>query len=137
MRKQLGEQLSRELELDMIEYLVIAPNPKSSGKIWVAVDLLQASLAIEEMIGDLNGAKIFRKLDLNQGLGYNRKSIIGSSQQLHAESRYITTFSTHMVLMGYKQFRHLKYGLDLVECNTRDKGGHRCLNQDQRRHSAL
>ena len=27
-----------------------------------------------------------------------------------------------MGLMGYKQFWHLKYGLDLVECNTREEG---------------
>ena len=46
------------------------------------------------MIGDLNGAKIFRKLDLNQG--YNRLV-------LAPESRYITTFSTHMGLMRYKR----------------------------------
>ena len=82
MRKQLGEQLSRDLELDMIEYLegltpwvspiVVVPNPKSSGKNWAAVDLLQASRAIKEKIGDLNGTKIFRKLD-------SAKGTIGSS----------------------------------------------------------
>ena len=54
---------------------------------------------IKEMIGDLNGAKVFTKLDLNQG--YNLL-------ELAPESRYITTFGTHMGLMRYK---HLNFGI--------------------------
>ena len=46
------------------------------------------------MIGDLNGARIFSKLDLNQGY---------SKLELALESRYIITFSTHMGLMRYKR----------------------------------
>ena len=41
---------------------------------------------VKEMIGDLNGARVFGKLDLNQG--YNQL-------ELAPESRYITTFITH------------------------------------------
>ena len=48
---------------------------------------------VEEMIGDLNCARIFGKLDLLQG--YNHLKLV-------LESRYITTFSTHMGLMRYK-----------------------------------
>ena len=44
---------------------------------------------ISEMVSDLNGAKVFSKLDLNQG--YNQL-------ELDQESRYLTTFSTHMGL---------------------------------------
>lgn len=49
---------------------------------------------VEEMIGDLNGTRVFSKLDLNQG--YNQLEVA-------PESRYITTFSTHMGLMRYKR----------------------------------
>ena len=54
---------------------------------------------IKEMIGDLNGAKVFTKLDLNQG--YNQL-------ELAPESRYITTFGSHMGLMRYKR---LNFGI--------------------------
>ena len=54
---------------------------------------------IKEMIGDLKGAKVFTKLDLNQG--YNQL-------ELAPESRYITTFGTHMGLMRYKR---LNFGI--------------------------
>ena len=49
---------------------------------------------MKEMTGDLNGARIFSELDLNQG--YNQL-------ELALESRYMTTFSTHMGLMRYKR----------------------------------
>ena len=48
---------------------------------------------IKEIVSDLNGAKVFSKLDLNQG--YNQL-------ELAPESRYITTFGTHLGLMRYK-----------------------------------
>ena len=51
------------------------------------------------MIGDLNGAMVFTKLDLNQG--YNQL-------ELAPESQYITTFGTHMGLMRYKR---LNFGI--------------------------
>ena len=54
---------------------------------------------VKEMIGDLNGARVFGKLDLNQG--YNQL-------ELAPESRYITTFITHMSLMRYKR---LNFGI--------------------------
>ena len=46
----------------------------------------------------LNGAKYFSKLDLSQA--YHQL-------ELHEQSRYITTFSTHMGLYRYKR---LNYG---------------------------
>ena len=51
------------------------------------------------MIGDLNGSTVFGKLDLNQG--YNQL-------ELTSESRYITTFSTHLGLM---RFKRLNFGI--------------------------
>ena len=47
---------------------------------------------IKEIIKALNGATVFSKLDLNQG--YNQL-------ELTPESRYITTFSTHLGLRRY------------------------------------
>ena len=119
VRKQLEEQLLHDEELGVIERItgptpwvspiVVAPKPKSPGKIRVCVDMRQANKAIQrerhvtptvkEMIGDLNGAKVFSKLDLNQG--YNQL-------ELALESRYITTFSTPMGLMRYKR---LNFGI--------------------------
>ena len=88
---------------------MVAPKPKSPGKVRVCVDMPQANKTIKrehhvtptlkEIIGDLNGAKVFSKLDLNQG--YNEL-------ELAPESRYITTFSTHMGLMRYKR---LNFGI--------------------------
>ena len=49
---------------------------------------------VEEIIHDLNGATIFSKLDLNAG--YHQI-------ELHPDSRYITTFSTHTSLKRYKR----------------------------------
>ena len=54
---------------------------------------------VKETTGDLNGAKGFSKLDLNQG--YNLL-------ELAPVSRYVTTFSTHMGLMRYKR---LNFGI--------------------------
>lgn len=54
---------------------------------------------IKEVIGDLNGARVFSKLDLNQG--YNQL-------ELAPESRYITTFSTHL---GLRRFSRLNFGI--------------------------
>ena len=89
--------------------IVVAPKPKSPVKVRVCVDMRQANKAIKrerhvnptvkEMIGDLNGARVFSKVDLDQG--YNQL-------ELAPESRYITTFSSHMGLMRYKR---LNFGI--------------------------
>ena len=42
---------------------------------------------VKEIIGDVNVARVFSKLDLNQGY---------KQLKLAAESRYITTINTHM-----------------------------------------
>ena len=118
VRQQL-EELKRDEELGVVERIegptpwvspiVVAPKPKSPGKVRVCVDMRQANQAIKrerhvtptikKIIGDLNGAKVFSKLDLNQG--YNQL-------ELAQESRYITTFGTHLGLMRYKR---LNFGI--------------------------
>lgn len=80
--------------------IVVAPKPKSPGKVRVYVDMRQANKAVKrehhvtptvtEMTGYLNGARGFSKLDLNQGYNLLERAPV---------SRYITTFSTHMGLM--------------------------------------
>ena len=54
---------------------------------------------VEEIIHNLNRATVFSKLDLNAG--YHKI-------ELHPDSRYITTFSTHTSLKGYKR---LNFGI--------------------------
>ena len=89
--------------------VVVAPKPKQPGKIRMCVDMRQANEAVQgerhitptikEVIGDLSGATVFSILDLNQG--YNQL-------ELAPESRYITTFSTHV---GLRRFKRLNFGI--------------------------
>ena len=119
VRKQLEEQLEKDEQQGVIERVdgptpwvspvVVAPKPKQPGKIRMCVDMRRANQAIQrerhitptvrEIIGDLNGARIFTKLDLNQG--YNQL-------ELAPDSRYITTFSTHL---GLRRFTRLNFGV--------------------------
>ena len=54
---------------------------------------------INEIVHDLNGASVFSKLDLNQG--YNQL-------ELEPNSRYITTFSSHV---GLWRLKRLNFGI--------------------------
>ena len=54
---------------------------------------------IDDMILDLNGLKVFSKLDLNAG--YHQL-------ELHPDSRNITTFSTHV---GLRRYKRLNFGI--------------------------
>ena len=111
VRKQLEEQLEKDEQQGVIERvdgptpwvspIVVAPK-RESGKVRVCIDMRQANKAIQrerhltptikEIIKALNGATVFSELDLNQG--YNQL-------ELTPESRYITTFSTHLGLRRY------------------------------------
>ena len=82
--------------------------PKKDGQVRICVDMRLPNEAIRRVrhpiptVSDvslaLNGAKYFSKLDLSQA--YHQL-------ELHEQSRYITTFSTHMGLYRYKR---LNYG---------------------------
>nr|XP_039254390.1 uncharacterized protein K02A2.6-like [Styela clava] len=86
------------------------PKPCDPENIRLCVDMRAANKAIkrvkhpmptvDELIHDLNGYKVFSKLDLNQG--YHQI-------ELHPDSRHITTFSTHIGLYRYKR---LNYGVN-------------------------
>ncbi|KAL5011216.1 hypothetical protein ScPMuIL_011700 [Solemya velum] len=114
VRKQVEEQIRRDKELGVIEKaegptpwvspIVVVPKPKSPDKVRVCVDMRSANKAIkrerhatptlDELKTMLSGAKVFSKLDLNQG--YNQL-------ELDDDSRYITTFATHLGLYRYKR----------------------------------
>ena len=88
---------------------MLVPKPKDPSQIRLCVDMRGPNKAIErerhitptmdEIIVKLNGARVFSKLDLNQG--YHQIEI-------EKESRYITTFSTHKGLYRYKR---LNFGI--------------------------
>jgi hypothetical protein len=54
---------------------------------------------VDDIVADLNGCKVFSKVDLKQG--YHQI-------MLHPESRHLTTFSTHVGLWRYKR---LNFGM--------------------------
>ena len=78
--------------------------PKKDGNVRICVDMRKANQAIrrvryliptvEEISQELNGAKFFSKLDLAQA--YHQL-------ELDENSRFITTFSTHVGLYRYKR----------------------------------
>ena len=83
--------------------IVLLPK-KGQNKIRICIDTRAANKAIKrkrhpthtlnELKTILSGANVFSKLDLNQG--YNQL-------ELAEESRYITTFATHLGLYRYKR----------------------------------
>ncbi|XP_052777873.1 uncharacterized protein K02A2.6-like [Mya arenaria] len=120
LRKQVEIELKRLEDMDIIEKvdgptdwvspIVVAPKPKSkNNEIRICVDMRLPNEAIkrtrhiiptiDDLIVDLNGSKIFSKLDLNQG--YHQLEI-------SKKSRNITTFTTHV---GLRRYKRLNFGL--------------------------
>ncbi len=89
--------------------IVAMPKPKNPEKIRICVDMRLPNQAVcrerhisptvDDIIHDLNGAVMFSKLDLNSG--YHQL-------ELAPESRYITTFSTHV---GLRKYTRLIFGI--------------------------
>ena len=118
VRKQVEEQLD-DLEASGIIEAVEGPTPwvspivvipkRDRNKVRICVDMRSPNTAVrrerhpmptlDEIIHDLNGAKVFSKLDLNQA--YHQI-------ELHPDSRYITTFVTHK---GLRRYTRLMFGL--------------------------
>ena len=110
MRRKVEDELVWLEDLDIIEKvdgptpwvspIVVVPKPKSPNEVRICVDMRIPNTAIQrerhitptldDILCDLNGATVFSKLDLNNG--YHQL-------ELHEESRYITTFSTHCVVL--------------------------------------
>lgn len=113
LRKKVEKEIENMLKDDVIEEIqnestpwvspIVTP-PKKNGDVRICVDMREANKAIErerhpmptidELVHDLNGSKVFSKMDLKAG--YNQLV-------LDKESRPITTFSTHMGLYRYKR----------------------------------
>lgn len=119
LREKVGEEIEKLLQEDIIEKVEGQPTPwispivaipkKNQNEIRVCVDMREPNKAIvrerhmlptvEELIHDLNGSKVFSKLDLRAG--YHQL-------ELEENSRYITCFSTHLGLFQYKR---LNFGI--------------------------
>ena len=89
--------------------IVVVPKPHKPNEIRICVDMRALNKAIirerhviptiDDVVHDLNGCKVFSKIDLNQG--YHQIP-------LHPDSKPLTTFSTHVGLFRYKR---LNFGL--------------------------
>lgn len=119
-RKKLEAELDRLEELDIIErvegptpwvsQIVVAPKPRNPDEIRLCVDMRKANTAIrrehhpsptiDDIQSKLNGWKVFSKLDLRSG--YHQL-------ELDDQSRYITTFSTHV---GLRRYKRLNFGIN-------------------------
>ena len=119
LRKQVEKKLEEMEKDDIIEKtegptpwvspIVVVPKPKSPNDVRICVDMRainkaiqrerHITLTIDDVIADLNDAKVFSKLDLNQG--YHQL-------ELSEESRYVTTFSTHV---GLRRYKRLNFGV--------------------------
>ena len=119
LRSKIEAELKKLKDLGIIEdavgstpwvsNMVAAPKPKDPESVRICVDMRIANKAIErehhpmptveEIIHDLNGATVFSKIYLNSG--YHQI-------ELHPDSRYITTFSTHT---GLKRYKRLNFGI--------------------------
>ena len=114
LRKKVEAELARLEEMDVIEtvdgptpwvsQVVVAAKPKNPDEIRLCVNMKPPNKAIQrtrhpiptldEIKQQVSGATVFSKLDLKAG--YHQL-------ELAKESRYITTFSTHLGLRRYKR----------------------------------
>lgn len=119
LRDKVEKELQNLIDQDIIEKVNGEPTPwvspivavpkKDSDAVRICIDMREANKAIirerhqmptvEELTTDLNGAKIFSKIDLTSG--YHQL-------ELEESSRLITTFSTHIGLFRYKR---LNFGI--------------------------
>ena len=119
LRDKVEQEIQKLLDEDIIEKVQGDPTPwvspivvvpkKDSESVRICVDMRKPNQAIlrerhqmstvEELTSDLNGAKVFSKIDLTSG--YHQL-------ELTPESRSITTFSTHVGLFRYKR---LNFGI--------------------------
>ena len=109
VRKQVEDKLRQLENEDIIERaegptpwvstIVVVPKPSKPNEIRICVDMRSLNQAIirerhviptiDDVVSDLNGCKVFSKIDLNQG--YHQIP-------LHSDSRQFTKFSTHLGL---------------------------------------
>ena len=118
VRGDVEKELERLERLDVIERVEgptpwispIVVGPKKSGEVRICVDMGKANKAvkrekhlmptIDDLIADLNGATHLSTRDLSSG--YHQL-------ELAPESRFVTTFSTHV---GLKRYKRLPFGIN-------------------------
>ena len=114
LRQKVEKELANMEAMDIIEKvegptpwvspIVVVNKPNDPDNVRICIDMRLANKAIkrerhmtptvDDMIHDLNGAKVFSRLDLNRA--YNQV-------ELEPASRNITTFATHVGLRRYKR----------------------------------
>ncbi|KAL5015077.1 hypothetical protein ScPMuIL_009347 [Solemya velum] len=111
VRKDVESELERLEKMDIIEKIQgptpwinpVVVVPKKSEGVRLCIDMREANKAIKrekhpmptlDLISDLNGSKVFSKLDMSAA--YHQL-------ELDKDSRYITTFTTHVGLRRYKR----------------------------------
>lgn len=119
LRDKVEAEIKRLIDADIIEKVedqstpwispIVTPPKKGGQEIRLCVDMREPNKAIvrerhimptlDEIVNDLNSAKLFSKLDLTSG--YHQL-------ELDEDSRYITTFSTHI---GIYQYKRLNFGI--------------------------
>ena len=119
LRDKVEQEIQNLLDQDIIENVTGEPTPwvsptvpvpkKDTDAVRICVDMRELNKAIlrerhqtptvEELTTDLNGAKIFSKIDLTSG--YHQL-------ELQESSRSITTFSTHI---GFFRYKRLNFGI--------------------------
>lgn len=118
LREQVENELERLEKLDIIEKVSgptpwvspIVLVPKKNGDLRLCVDMRRPNTAIkrvrhitptiDDILSAVNGSTVFTKLDLNEG--YHQL-------ELDNQSRYITTFSTHV---GLRRYKRLSFGIN-------------------------
>jgi len=118
IREDVEKELERLEAEDIVEKVEgptpwinpIVVVPKKSGAVRICVDMREANKAImrekhlmptiDDLRNDLNGARIFSVLDLRSA--YHQL-------ELAPESRYITTFTTHV---GLRRYKRLMFGIN-------------------------
>jgi hypothetical protein len=117
VEKELKQMLADDIiepvtgPVSWVSPLVIVNKPRQPGKIRICVDNRAANTAIlrqrhvmptlDDLIHQLNGSRMFSKLDLRHAF---------LQLELEPNSRYITTFSSHIGLFRYKR---LNFGLSV------------------------
>jgi transposase InsO family protein len=120
MRSKIEAEINKLLENDIIEEtsgptpwvsgIVAVPKPHSDGEIRLCTDMRCANKAIlrerhpmptiDDVLFAINGSTVFSKIDIRSA--YHQI-------ELAEESRYVTTFVTHMGLFRYKR---LNFGIN-------------------------